>query len=212
MITLSPGYRLVALFTTLYLVLGGAYFAQDLNLEFVIYVAVIVAIFAGVFATLRYTRFPVWMMWLLAIWGLMHVLGGAVETRDGVLFAYRIYPFFDGGGEFYILKYDQFVHFYLYAVVALFAYHTLRVPFDVAGHTFLVALAAALISLGISGLNEIMEFFIAISLSDHGVGGYYNAMLDLVFNWTGAILAVLGYVWYERSCHGECVTIPPQSS
>jgi putative membrane protein len=193
---LSKQHWYVTAFSAGYLALGGLYFARDFNLEFIIYVGVIVVIFAGVLATLRATRFPVWMLWLLSIWGLLHVLGGAVETRDGVLFAYRIYPFFDAGGEFYILKYDQFVHFYLYAVVAFMAYHTLRVPFGVSGYAFLVALAAALISLGISGLNEIMEFFIAISLEEHGVGGYYNAMLDLVFNWSGAVLAVLLYaIW-----------------
>lgn len=177
-------------FSALYLVAGGIYFLRDFNLEFVIYVGVIVAIFAGVFATLRATQFPVWMLWLLSIWGLMHVAGGAVQTGDGVLFAYKIYPFLDLGGEFYILKYDQLVHGYLYGLVALMAYHTLRVPLKVSGHTFLVALAAAMISLGISGLNEIMEFLIAVNLEENGVGGYENAMLDLIFNLSGAVLAL----------------------
>ena len=45
--------------------------------------------------------------------------GGIVPTQDGVLYAYRIVEIFDGGGELYILKVDQFVHFYLYAIVGL---------------------------------------------------------------------------------------------
>ncbi len=182
-------------FNALYLVLGGFYFLRDLNHEFVIYVVVIVAIFTAVFATLKYTKFPVWMLWLLSIWGLMHVAGGAVQTVDGVLFAYKIYPFLDAGGEMYILKYDQVVHMYLYGLVALMAYHTLRIPMGVVGKTFLVALAATMISLGISGLNEIMEFLIAINLERNGVGGYENAMLDLIFNLSGAVIAVIGY-WF----------------
>lgn len=202
----KPQWYVIA-FSALYLALGGLYFARDLNLEFVIYVAVIVAIFGGVFATLRFTQFPVWMLWLLSVWGLMHVAGGAVPTSDGVLFAYRIYPFFDAGGEFYILKYDQVVHFYLYALVALMSYHVLRVPFAVKGSTFLVALAAALISLGVSGLNEIMEFLIAVTVERNGVGGYENAMLDLCFNWSGAVVAVIFYAWYERRA-GDSVTLP----
>jgi putative membrane protein len=189
---------LVIAFSATYLLAGGLYFARDFNLEFVIYVAVIVAIFAGVFATLRYTTFPTWMLWLLSLWGLMHVAGGAIQTVDGVLFAYKIYPFLDWGGEFYILKYDQVVHGYLYALVALMSYHTLRVPLGITGHTFLVALAAALISLGISGLNEIMEFLIAVSIERNGVGGYANAMIDLCFNWGGAVVAVIGYALWER--------------
>lgn len=185
-------------FSALYLIAGGLYFARDFNLEFVIYVAVIVVIFGGVFSTLRTTQFPVWMLWLLSLWGLMHVAGGAVQTVDGVLFAYKIYPFIDNGGEFYILKYDQVVHGYLYALVALMSYHTLRVPLRITGHTFLVALAAALISLGISGLNEIMEFLIAVNLERNGVGGYENAMIDLCFNWSGAVIAVIAYALIER--------------
>ncbi len=185
-------------FSALYLILGGIYFARDLNLEFVIYVAVIVAIFTGVFATLKHTQFPVWMLWLLSVWGLMHVAGGAVQTPDGVLFAYKIYPFLDLGGDFYILKYDQVVHAYLYGLVALMSYHALRVPLGVTGHTFLVALAATMISLGISGLNEIMEFLIAVTVERNGVGGYENAMIDLIFNFGGAVVAVTGYLTLKK--------------
>jgi putative membrane protein len=196
MSALSKQHWYVITFSALYLIVGGIYFLKDFNLEFVIYVGVIVAIFAGVFSTLKSTQFPVWMLWLLSFWGLMHVAGGAVQTGDGVLFAYKIYPFLDLGGDFYILKYDQVVHAYLYGLVALMAYHTIRVPLKVSGHTFLVVLAAAMISLGISGLNEIMEFLIAVTLEENGVGGYENAMLDLIFNFSGAVVAlgVLGFV------------------
>lgn len=185
-------------FSTLYLLLGGRYFMRDFNLEFVIYVAVIVVIFTGVLATLKTTQFPVWMLWLLSIWGLMHIAGGAVQTVDGVLFAYKIYPFMDFGGDFYVLKYDQLVHFYLYGLVALMSFHTLRVPLGIIGHTFFVALVASMISVGISGMNEIMEFLIAVTVERNGVGGYANAMLDLIFNFSGAFLAVVGYVIAEK--------------
>ena len=187
---LTKHHRYIIAFSALYLLAGGIYFLRDFNNEFVVYVAVIVAIFIGIFSTLRQTQFPIWMLWLLSVWGLMHVAGGAVQIGDGVLFAYKIYPFLDLGGDFYILKYDQFVHAYLYGLVALMAHHTLRVPLKVTGHTFLVGLAAVMISLGISGLNEIMEFLIAVTLEENGVGGYENAMLDLIFNFSGAVLAL----------------------
>lgn len=195
---LTSPYRHVIAFSAAYLLLGGLYFARDFNLEFVIYVAVIVVIFAGVFATVRYTQFPVWMLWLLSLWGVMHVAGGALPTPDGVLFSYRIYPFLDLGGDFYILKYDQVVHFFLYALVALMSYHTLRVPLGVRRKTLLVSLAAVMISLGVSSLNEIMEFLIAVNLERNGVGGYENAMLDLIFNFSGALLASVGYAIVEE--------------
>lgn len=177
------------IFNATYLFWGGAYFLQDLNFEFVIYVAVIIAIIGGVLLTAHVSDFPVWQLWLLSIWGLMHVLGGAVTIDNGVLFGYHIYPFLDLGGEFYILKYDQVVHFYLYGVVALMALHLLR-KVSGSGHFWLLASMAILVSLGVSALNEIMEFLIAVTVERNGVGGYENAMLDLIFNFSGALFAI----------------------
>jgi Predicted membrane protein (DUF2238) len=180
------------IFNASYLFWGAAYFIQDLNLEFVIYVAVIIAIMGTVLATVSYTDFPHWLLWLLSFWGVMHVLGGAIETRDGVLFAYRIFPFLDYGGEFYILKYDQVVHAYLYGVVALMARHVYATRM-IGASGFIIVLAAVLTSLGVSSLNEIMEFLIAVTVERNGVGGYENAMLDLIFNLSGAVLAIMFY-------------------
>ena len=65
---------LVVGFSALYLTLGGIYFLQDFNFEFVIYVGVIIALFIGVFGTLKTTKFPVWMLAMFSFWGLLHVL------------------------------------------------------------------------------------------------------------------------------------------
>lgn len=189
------------IFNATYLFWGGAYFLQDLNFEFVIYVAVIFVIMGTVLLTVSYTDFPHWLLWLLSLWGLMHVLGGAVRIDGGVLFGYEIYPFLDLGGDFYVLKYDQVVHFYLYGVVAMMAYHLLRNILAISNHPILVYLMATMASLGVSALNEIMEFLIAVTIERNGVGGYENAMLDLVFNMTGSLLAVAGMIlcrWLRR--------------
>ncbi len=177
-------------FTAGYLFWGGAYFVQDVNFEFVIYVGVIVTILGIVFSTISFTHFPQWQLWLLSFWGLLHVLGGAIETADGVLFAYRIVPLLDLGGDFYILKYDQVVHMYLYGVVALMAHHLFFTKWGAKG--YLVLVAAVLTSVGISVLNEIMEFIISLNMTN-GVGGYENTMLDLIFNLSGAIVAITVY-------------------
>lgn len=187
----TKGQWIVIAFSALYLVLGGLYFLQDLNIEFVIYVGVIIAVFALLFGTLHITRFPLYILWLISFWGLLHILGGAVQTPDGVLFAYRIYPFFDYGGDFYILKYDQVVHAYLYGVVSLVFLHIVRRTLGAARPLWIVLLVAVMASMGVSAMNEIMEFLIAITLERNGVGGYENAMLDLIFNFSGAILAPL---------------------
>jgi putative membrane protein len=196
----------VLAFTTLYLIIGGFYFLQDSNLEFVIYVGVIVAVFAVLFGTLKTTKFPTYILWLISIWGLMHILGGSVQTPDGVLFAYRIHPFLDLGGDFYILKYDQVVHGYLYGVMTLVFAHLIRVPLRAAGPVWIVFITAIMASMGVSAMNEIMEFFIAVTLERNGVGGYENAMLDLVFNCAGAIVAPAILLVSERVCGKKIAT------
>jgi putative membrane protein len=188
----------LCIFNATYLFWGGAFFLQDLNLEFVIYVAVIVVIMGSVLLTVSYTDFPHWLLWLLSFWGLLHVLGGAVQIDGGVLFGYHIYPFLDLGGDFYILKYDQVVHMYLYGVVAMMAYHLLRNILAIKGHTILIFLMAVMASVGVSALNEIMEFIIAVTVERNGVGGYENAMLDLIFNLSGAVIATGLIVLFSR--------------
>ncbi len=186
------------IFNATYLFWGGAFFLQDLNLEFVIYIAVIIAIMGSVLLTVSYTDFPHWLLWLLSFWGLMHVLGGAVQIDGGVLFGYHIYPFLDLGGDFYILKYDQVVHMYLYGVVAMMTYHLLRNILAIKGHAVLIFLMATMASVGVSALNEIMEFLIAVTVERNGVGGYENAMLDLIFNLSGAMVATGLMVLFSR--------------
>jgi uncharacterized membrane protein YjdF len=181
----------VLVFSVFYLVLGGVYFLQDLNFEFVIYVGVIVAAFTLLFGTLHVTKLPTYLLWLISFWGLLHILGGSVYTPDGVLFAYRIYPFLDLGGDFYVLKYDQVVHAYLYGVMSLVFLHLLRRTLLTRGPLWIVLLVAVMASMGVSALNEIMEFLIAVTLERNGVGGYENAMLDLIANFTGALVAPL---------------------
>jgi len=191
--------RAVLIFSIAYMLIGAVYFLKDNNPEFVIYVGVIAAAMALLFGTLKITQFPTYILWLISIWGLMHILGGSVMTSDGVLFAYRIYPFLDLGGEFYILKYDQVVHMYLYGVMALVFFHVLTRTLKAVGPTWILFLLAAMASMGVSAMNEIMEFFIAISIEDNGVGGYENAMLDLVFNFSGAVLALfVMYLWKKN--------------
>lgn len=180
--------KLVLWSSVLYLVGAGIFFFQGLNFEFLIYVWVILILMALIFWTLKYTKFPVWMLWMFSFWWLLHILGGSVQTPDGVLFAYRIFPFLDMGWEFYILKYDQVVHFYLYMLVAMMAHHLLSYRFKIHPRDITLILSAILISLWVSSLNEIMEFFISLSLPNNGVGGYENTMLDFIFNFSGALL------------------------
>jgi putative membrane protein len=190
---LSKPEKAILGFTALYTVAFAAFYIRQLNIEFIGYVGVIIFIFALLYGTLDKTRIPVSILAGISLWGLLHMMGGSIQTEDGVLYAWKIYPFFDGGGEFYILQFDQVVHGYLYAVVALLFLHLLRNYFGNKHSQILVGFIAVAAALGVSALNEILEFIAVLTVPDNGVGGYFNLALDMVFNLAGALIGVLGY-------------------
>ncbi len=191
--------QLLLLFFNIALVLGfGTYYVQSLNYEFVAYAVTIAVVVAVLYGTLRITRFPTYIIAGVTLWGLMHMLGGSVQTADGVLYSYRIVPIFDGGGEFFILKYDQVVHAFLYGVVGLMFYHLLREVVAIKTHRAFIAATAIFAAAGFSIINEVIEFLAAVNLPETGVGGYHNTVLDMIFNLTGATVAVLLYLIRER--------------
>ena len=172
-------------------VLGfGFYYVQSFNYEFIAYGVSIIVVIGLLYGTLHITRFPTYIITGITIWALLHMMGGSIQTADGVLYAYRVIPIFDGGGDFYILKMDQVIHAFLYGVVGLMFYHLLREVVGIRTHGVVVAVIAVLAAAGFSILNEIVEFTAAVTLPETGVGGYENTVLDLIFNLTGAALAV----------------------
>lgn len=185
--------KLVLGFTAFYTAVFAVFFIRHSNIEFIGYIGVIIFIFGLLYSTLDRTRIPAYILAGISFWGLLHMMGGSVQTSDGVLYAWRMFPFYDGGGEFYILKFDQLVHAYLYAVVALLFLHLLRNYFGNRHSQLLIGFIAVVASLGVSALNEIIEFIAVLTVPDNGVGGYYNTVLDIVFNFLGALLAVLGF-------------------
>lgn len=195
---LSKPETAILAFTALYTAGFAVFFVGRFNLEFIAYTGVVIVIFTLLYATLDKTRIPASLLAGLSLWGLLHMLGGSIQTQDGVLYAWRIFPFVDAGGELYILKYDQVVHAYLYAVVALLFLHLLRNYFGNRHSQVLVGFVAVSAAMGVGALNEIIEFVAVLSVPDDGVGGYYNTALDIVFNFTGALLAVLGFYLVER--------------
>jgi len=195
----STGQK-VLLLVNILIVLGfGAYYVQSLNYEFLAYVATIAVVIGLLYGTLCHSRFPTYIFAGVTVWGLMHMLGGSVQVDEGVLYAWKIIPIFDGGGEFYILKYDQVVHAFLYGVVGLMFYHLLREVVGIRTHDLLIAFVAIFAAAGFSIINEIIEFLAAVNLPETGVGGYHNTVLDMIFNLTGALSAVLIYRLYERT-------------
>lgn len=188
----------ILMFTILYTIVFGVHYVQSLNFEFIAYIVLMVGLVLLIGGTLHITRFSTTILAGLSLWGLLHMMGGSVMTTDGVLYAYRIYPFYDGGGEFYILKFDQVVHAALYGVVGLMFLHLLQNVLKVKEYGFMVASIAVMAALGVSAINEIIEFIAVVFVPDNGVGGYFNTLLDIIFNLVGAVIAVVGYIVAQK--------------
>lgn len=183
---LTKGEWFVVLFNLAYLVPFGLYYLFRKDYEFIVYVAVLALIALVVLFTLRKSKLDYFALWGLSIWGLVHMLGGGLMINGSTLYAFRIFPFFDGGGEFFILKMDQLIHFYGFGVAAVVVYQILIN--NVQGVSKRLAVFLAWIgAMGFGALNEVVEFGAFVFLARTGVGGVYNTGLDLVFNTFGAL-------------------------
>jgi putative membrane protein len=68
----------------------------------------------------------------------------------------------------------------------------------VRSHKVLIAAIAIFAAAGFSIINEIIEFLAAVNLPETGVGGYENTVLDMIFNLTGAAIAVCSKVMFGK--------------
>ncbi len=179
----------LSLFTLLYVVCFGSYYLYAGNYEFIWYVAVLVFFMGLIGATLKMSQLPPYLLWLLSLWGLLHMAGGGIKVGGQVLYAYVIYPFINQG-ELLVLRYDQFVHAFGFGVAALVLHFLLSRKINGSLTPFWFSFTVLLGAMGLGVVNEIVEF-VAVLLVPNGVGGYFNTVLDLIFNTIGALIALL---------------------
>jgi hypothetical protein len=91
---------------------------------------------------------------------------------------------------FYILRYDQALHFFFYFVAALFAYPIMKTYFRSSKKLPLIIFSILAVT-GIGSLNESIEFSAYVFYERTGVGTFINNSLDLIFNFIGAIVGTL---------------------
>ncbi|MEP4378823.1 MAG: DUF2238 domain-containing protein [Alphaproteobacteria bacterium] len=177
--------------TTLAYIAGfGAVFMSTGNREFLWYVITLLILVAMVGAGQRKAAFPPAILWALSLWGFVHMAGGGVPVGDTVLYAQIIVPI-AGSGDFVLLRYDQLVHFYGFAITAWLLWHLLRRHFPAMDGSLSTYVFAVLGSMGLGAVNEIIEFAAVVMFPQTNVGGYVNTALDLVFNAAGAATAMI---------------------
>lgn len=167
------------------------------NTEFIFYFVVMLVLIVLVYWADRRVIFPAIVLWMLSIWGLLHMAGGNVPVpADGIGFGSTAVPGESSTVLYNLwllpgrcLKYDQITHAYGFFAATSAVWHALRrtlgtsVPW-----TLGVFVVTATAGMGLGAVNEIVEY-IATLRGPTNVGGYANNAQDLIFNAIGACCA-----------------------
>lgn len=198
MIKLKEGEWIILFFNLLYILPFTIFYLLKGNYEFLVYIGVLVLIGIIVMATIRKSKLDYLALWGLSIWGLFHMMGGGVRINGNTLYSIRLVDVIDKGGQFYILKMDQLIHFYGFLVAAIVVYQLLAPNFKNVNKSKLAVFLAWIGSMGLGALNEVVEFIAFVSLEKTGVGDVYNTGLDLIFNMAGALAgAFIASYWHK---------------
>ena len=164
------------------------YFLMRQNYEFLVYAATILVLIWFIAKTDKIFSYTSIAKIGFSLWLLLHLLGGSIYIKGTRLYDMILINVL--GEPYYIFKYDQAIHLFCYFVMTIFIYSiVLYISRDKASKV-VVTLITALASLGLSAINEIIEFSTVAFFASDGVGTYHNNALDLVFNLTGIILAI----------------------
>ena len=158
------------------------------NWEFLFY-AVMISLFVGVlWYTDRFFHYAKTSLFLLFVWLVLHIAGGALPIGEGrVLYDWIVVPLVPE--PYSILKFDQVMHAFCYIVIGLLADDVIA-PLLRQGLPRIARFATVvLVAAGIGALNEVMEFAAVCLFPGTNVGGYTNNALDLSFNTLGALTA-----------------------
>lgn len=185
-------YPWVTAFTALYVLGFIAMALYRKNTEFLFYGAVMLVLIGLVMWADARARFSAAVVWMLSVWGLLHMAGGVLRLEQGgdtvALYSYwLIQP--------EVLKYDKLVHCYGFFVATLAVWEALRRFLREelrTGLALFVIVASA--GMGLGAFNEVVEYTATVISPDTNVGTYENNAQDLVANMIGAGLAAC-LVW-----------------
>jgi uncharacterized membrane protein YjdF len=195
----NPSLALVV-FVTLYMLACSALALRQGNTEFLMY-AVVMVIFIFTALTLHHrVHFTPTALWLLAIWGFLHMLGGTLpinpeltdtfraatspedKPASAVLYSLRYFP--------NLPRYDQLIHTFGFFSATVASFEAAKMLLS-ARRSVPLAVVAALMGVGLGALNEVVEFFAVLTIPDTNVGGYTNTGWDLVSNTIGATIGAI---------------------
>jgi uncharacterized membrane protein YjdF len=185
---ITTGHIILLIINVALLVGFGMAFLLRENYEFIIYVGVIIVCLALVAMTFFKVRYSAPTLIGLTVWSLMHLAGGGVHINGTLLYEIILIPL---SQKYPILRYDQVVHTWGFAVATLTMFDLLRplLKENLQGYIAL-SIVVIMAGLGVGAFNEIVEAFVAAIVPESGVGDYVNTALDLISDLIGAFLAM----------------------
>jgi uncharacterized membrane protein len=200
--TLTPAVWAIVALTVFYVIAAAVGAVTTGNMEFVIYIAVMVVLIVVVGIVHVHFDLNVLTLAALSLWGLAHMAGGLVplpaswpiEGHIRVLYSWWLIPGW--------LKYDHIVHAYGFGVTTWVCWqviqHGMSRRYDIPRRQIPPTLSLMIIcttaATGFGALNEIVEFAATLVLAETNVGGYENTGWDLVSNLVGSTLAAV-LIW-----------------
>ena len=181
------------LFVALYMIGCTIAALRQGNTEFLMYAFAMVVNIALVLLVHARVRLTTAALWLLAVWGALHMLGGTVPIPeryvlgDGhpVLYSLRLHP--------ELPRYDQYTHAFGFFSATVLCWESMRVLVG-ARSRIALSVCAAIMGMGLGAVNEVIEFA-ATRVTETNVGGYVNTGWDLVSNTVGAVVAGVWCLW-----------------
>jgi len=165
------------------------------NVEFLIYVGVVIFFLLLILWTNKKIQYPNSILWGLTLWAFMHLSGGGVFLGDLRLYELMLIPLSE---TYPIFRFDQLVHMIGFGVTTLLVYHLLKPLFKPQLNRWgTISIVVVMAGMGFGALNEIVEFLATVLAPSTGVGGYVNTSLDLVSNFIGAIIAMV-YIYIKE--------------
>jgi hypothetical protein len=189
------GHIVLFIINAALLVAFGMAFLLRKNYEFIIYVGVIIVCLALIAITFFKVRYSAATLIGLTVWSLMHLAGGTVHINGTLLYEIILIPL---SQKYPILRYDQLVHTWGFAVATLTMFDLLRpllIPMKSGQHFVALSIVVIMAGLGVGAFNEIVEALVAAIVPESGVGDYVNTALDLIADLFGAILAFVFIKW-----------------
>jgi hypothetical protein len=185
--------KILSYLTHLFLLVFFIIYLTQKNYEFVGYTAITLALLWIMLYIYKKYNLPFIVLLGFVVWVVLHMFGGT-DINGARVYGIMLIDLI--GPPLFILRYDQLVHFYCYLVVGTILYHITKQYVKKIDPMVLFLVISA--SIGIGSLNEIAEFTMVLLLENTGVGDFYNASLDLVFNTIGAIVGVLTANYYNH--------------